>query len=275
MMLSATFILYVSHQHDVARVGLIVLCQFFLGVANMVFAMRQTSRYAIQPPLVRTASMQAHLTPNLYWVGYLAATLPLIFAAVYLHLHWNQIPETFPVHWGADGQPNRWAIRCFSSVYGMLIFGAVNIGIMMGLSWMRSYAAESSRRMIQLVAMIAAMLVSALMSMLALQPFLHLSGLFFIALMIAPLMLVVVAAFLLDRKRRKEQEGQGEEPYDGTPDECWYLGLIYFNPKDPAIWVEKRLGFGQTCNFARPATWPFLALGLGAMAFSIMKAIHN
>lgn len=41
-------------------------------------------------------------------------------------------------------------------------------------------------------------------------------------------------------------------------DQYWKLGIFYFNPDDPAVWVEKRFGVGWTCNFARPASWLFL-----------------
>jgi uncharacterized membrane protein len=35
-------------------------------------------------------------------------------------------------------------------------------------------------------------------------------------------------------------------------DQYWKLGIIYFNPEDPALIVEKRFGVGWTLNFARP-----------------------
>lgn len=38
-------------------------------------------------------------------------------------------------------------------------------------------------------------------------------------------------------------------------DKYWILGQIYFNRKDPTIFVEKRFGIGWTVNFARPITW--------------------
>ncbi|MCJ8011749.1 DUF5808 domain-containing protein [Paenibacillus sp. KQZ6P-2] len=38
-------------------------------------------------------------------------------------------------------------------------------------------------------------------------------------------------------------------------DRYWKLGLIYFNPSDPAMFIEKRMGIGWTINFARPAAW--------------------
>ena len=44
-------------------------------------------------------------------------------------------------------------------------------------------------------------------------------------------------------------------------DECWKLGLIYFNRNDPALWVEKRFGIGWTVNMANPKSW-FLLGGI-------------
>lgn len=43
-------------------------------------------------------------------------------------------------------------------------------------------------------------------------------------------------------------------------DRYWKLGVFYFNPDDPAVWVEKRFGSGWTNNFARPTSWIFLIL---------------
>jgi uncharacterized membrane protein len=62
----------------------------------------------------------------------------------------------------------------------------------------------------------------------------------------------------------------------GTPHEGHYRwGLFYYNPQDPRIWVEKRVGVGWTLNFARPAAFwvlvlllapVFLAMGAGLLA---------
>lgn len=32
----------------------------------------------------------------------------------------------------------------------------------------------------------------------------------------------------------------------------WKLGMFYFNPKDPAIFIKKRFGIGRTVNFGNP-----------------------
>jgi len=52
---------------------------------------------------------------------------------------------------------------------------------------------------------------------------------------------------------------EGKPPIgDRTPDSCWKFGQIYFNPDDPAIWIEKRAGVGYTLNFGRPVAWAIL-----------------
>lgn len=38
-------------------------------------------------------------------------------------------------------------------------------------------------------------------------------------------------------------------------DKHWKLGMFYYNPDDPAVFVEKRFGIGITNNFARPLSW--------------------
>lgn len=38
-------------------------------------------------------------------------------------------------------------------------------------------------------------------------------------------------------------------------DDHWKLGIFYYNPDDPAVWIDKRFGIGWTINFARPIGW--------------------
>lgn len=45
----------------------------------------------------------------------------------------------------------------------------------------------------------------------------------------------------------------------GTRPEGWRAGgLIYYAPEDPALFVPKKLGIGQTLNFGRPGAWIFI-----------------
>jgi uncharacterized membrane protein len=49
---------------------------------------------------------------------------------------------------------------------------------------------------------------------------------------------------------------------DFTPDACWKGGLFYYNPNDPAIFVEQRVGIGYTLNFGHRWAWLVMVLML-------------
>jgi uncharacterized membrane protein len=55
---------------------------------------------------------------------------------------------------------------------------------------------------------------------------------------------------------------------DTTPDRAWKVGgLFYFNPHDPAIWVEERVGLGYTLNLGNSRAWLLIGMML-APAFA-------
>jgi len=55
-------------------------------------------------------------------------------------------------------------------------------------------------------------------------------------------------------------------------DSNWKFGAWYYNPDDPSLFVEKRVGIGWTVNWARPMAWVIilgiLALVAGSLIFS-------
>jgi uncharacterized membrane protein len=58
---------------------------------------------------------------------------------------------------------------------------------------------------------------------------------------------------------------------DATPDHAWKVGgLLYFNPHDPAVWVENRIGPGYGLNMGNPRAW-LLIIG---MMLAPMIAAH-
>jgi uncharacterized membrane protein len=57
-------------------------------------------------------------------------------------------------------------------------------------------------------------------------------------------------------QRAVAPEARREVRGDATPDEAWKVGgLFYFNPRDPAIWVENRVGPGYGLNMGNPRAW--------------------
>jgi uncharacterized membrane protein len=64
--------------------------------------------------------------------------------------------------------------------------------------------------------------------------------------------------------------------FDKQNNDLWRFGIIYYNPNDPSVWVEKRVEIGWTLNFAHVRSYFImglilaipLALGLFSSLFS-------
>ena len=108
----------------------VTLGGFFLQGAGVFLAYyRARGRvlpHAVAPATVREAALEPR--PARLPGGWLLQFPPFAVLAgtgIWLHTHWEQIPESFPIHWGANGQPNNWSTRTFTGVYGSLLMGVV------------------------------------------------------------------------------------------------------------------------------------------------------
>jgi hypothetical protein len=254
-----------------------------IGGALAAFAhgRRQTLPHAVRPSPFRSASLGG--APEGLPGGIAAVLVPFAIlgaAALYLYFDWSRIPARFPVHWGIDGSPDRWSARTWQGVYLPLLMGAAQSGVILliGLGILRASprgrvaanaaaSAQFRRAMLQfLVAVVwmTALLVAAVSvaRVLAESPFGNLPP-----LLISLALISLAIPFLWRIVRINRTIGSGG---DGTPDECWKLGFFYCNPADPAIFVEKRLGIGYTCNFGNQTTW--LVMGL-MLLFSLIPVL--
>ncbi|WP_369414111.1 DUF5808 domain-containing protein [Desertivirga xinjiangensis] len=56
----------------------------------------------------------------------------------------------------------------------------------------------------------------------------------------------------------------------------WKWGLLYYNPDDPSLFVDKRFGIGQTFNFAHRKAWyPLLFLLLFPVLIILISLIFS
>lgn len=64
------------------------------------------------------------------------------------------------------------------------------------------------------------------------------------------------------------------DDFNRQNDEFWKWGIIYFNPGDPSIWIEKRIGIGWTLNFAHKESLVIigmiLAIPVAFLVFTIL-----
>ncbi len=255
-----------------------------------VEAHKRVQRHAVRAVTVREATLEPRSTrPPGGWIVQVGPFAILFAVGIFLHFHWDEIPARFPVHWGIDGQPNGWSSRTPMGVYAPLLFGALISACM----WLTANTLLRSAR-----------IIDPERPILVLHDFAHRVGLFlllidfFLAVIFScvgllpltgtmPLMIVTIlmlpGVFVLIvwlNKGRTHADRAGETNSsavgDGTPDECWKFGVLYFNPDDAALWVEKRAGIGYTMNFAHVSAWIIMALILLLpLTFGLMAALHQ
>jgi len=258
------------------------------GVAFLIYAIGAcgaqvvSRRGALIHAITRSTAIEVDLSAPKEHIpgGLLAALLPfvaLIGLGLWAVPHMDRLPDRLPVHWGFNG-PNRWVITSPRAIIGLLVMHAflcllLTASVLGVLHWSRrisvsgpSAVAERQfrRRTILLILTVEYFTILLPAFSLLQAPALAMK-LWSVAL------LVTVLAFLM-RLMRAGQGGArlttvgGRSIGDRTADARWIGGLIYFNPTDPALLVEKRMGIGWTLNFGNPWSWvPLIAVAVIAV----------
>jgi len=215
---------------------------------------RKLAPSAVQFSRPREAELTAgpEELPQFAWLA-AGPFLVLAAAARFLYVNWDRIPARFAVHFNASGQPDRWVERTTKGVYGPLVFAAelsAWFAVMALAGWFGSRRSRS--RTVMLGGMIAIeYLMGFLFALIAVQPLLGIP-----VWMIAVSPIAVLAPLIIVMIRKMSEPS---EPMDPTPNECWKAGILYYNPNDAVLFVEKRDGYGYTLNFSNPWSWALLS----------------
>ncbi len=274
------------------------LTQWVGIIKSYINAHRRVAPSRVAPSTEREALLKPHQPFSASaWLGQMGPFLVLGFVALWLWSHWDRIPVRFPIHWGLDGRPNGWSDRSIGGVFLLPIFGAIvcgflaliTRGVARGVRRVHSRGPEAQREARNLRNMLWVILgveywLAVMFGAMGFLPFIaKLNGpsIPVAALITVPTIMsvVIVAVIMLvavksgqggwrlaGGKNSGSATGRTAPVGDRTPDACWKAGIIYYNPSDPAIWVEKRFGFGWTLNMATCGAWvimgAILLLGL-------------
>lgn len=203
---------------------------------------------------------------------WMAALVILAVAAVDLAVRWDEIPDRFPTHWNARGEADHWTDRSLGIVVLPLLLGAGSCAFLTLLAWgigrlewggKRSPERRAiEARLLNQILGVCAVGMSILFAVIALQPLRpHPEelppgfGWWMGAGIAAVLVLVVWRSHVASRRL------DAIEPAPPDERDSWRWGsLVYVNSQDSRLFVPKRLGFGWTLNFGRPASWLVLAI---------------
>ena len=173
---------------------------------------------------------------------------------VFLHGMLAGLPDPLPTHFDAVGRANGWTPHGTYLVMALAI-PAVGWLVLLCTGWAFAGTAQDpeGRKASALVPLRGCTVVGLQVLMLAPVAVVRMGNAGLALSMASFLLLIGLGIGLM--VRAMNQVG------DATPNaECYRWGLFYVNPKDPAIWVPKRLGLGWTLNFAHGRSWVMLGL---------------
>ncbi len=233
------------------------------------------TRYGSSRPEIRRASLSSPAPSESFPMRLvLPPFLALGLAAAYLGVHWNQIPERFPMRWSSDGQPIGWASRDWPGVYGTLLMAAAFNLFSLGLAWL---IARLSRKTTMRYITVRGLLVllyplTFTFIVMSLLPLLQIPARLIpaVILMSVGLTFLIVVGVLYWSYRKVSAPATDDEVPEPQADSYWKGGMFYYNPNDPAILVSKRVGIGYTMNFANKMSWVVL---VGILVVTLLIAV--
>jgi uncharacterized membrane protein len=212
---------------------------------------------------IRTASLAPEEDP--IPGGAVTAVGPFLVlgaAALYLQARWDELPERFPTHYTVTGVADAWSEKSMASVYGPLAIAALILLLVLAsmLAVSRGSAAGTPAawkfRRASLKAQMGSMwIVTVLLGYLAVGHFSEKPLLPPMALFGATFVAAGVISWPLFRLSFRPEQG-GE----AAPASAWKLGIIYYNPDDPAVMVRRRFTVGYTLNFGNKLSWALVGL---------------
>lgn len=233
----------------------------------------------------------AELRPRRYsdYVPLIWEILPLAIiaaTAIYLAPQYAAAPAIIPQHYNLQGQVDRYAPKNIASFFSLVWVQLFIEVLLLGLALLTARAkaipgaANERFRRIWLRALFGirtlailmlgtlAAWITANLSATTVSP----NGVWFVTV---PFLVIVLGGTLILSLRTGQGGARlgapGETATDRSDDHYWKLGVIYINPNDPSIFVERRFGVGWTVNLGNlRAIVVLVAILLVAVAFPLI-----
>lgn len=238
------------------------------------------SSEVVQKVVVDTSFHQKkRVFSSLWLLPHLAVAAITAWIGIY---YYDSFPEQIVMQTDLQGNPTNIVDKTYMTVLWPVILQL----FMIGTFWIVNYSIAASKQQIDAAnpqvslqqsiifrrkwsgfLMFAGFLLVVLFGFISLQQLLE----FDIYVMLAGT-LVITAFILFGSIRLSFMTGQGgsrikiaggqaaSQEVNRDDDRYWKLGVIYFNPQDPTLFLEKRFGVGWTINFARPLAWMIFLL---------------
>lgn len=228
---------------------------------------------------------------------FIAIGMPIILVTALVPvIFYNQIPDYVPTHFGASGEATTFSPKSMATFAFLPLMQVSMLAIMVFVN----YILKGTKQMIQpknpkvsveqnrvyryAMSKYTVALGIGILLMLSLLQFVTMAAIenlgwihvFLLISLVAMILPLIYLAFKYgqggERYQLQEAEKKNESYQVVDDDKYWKLGMFYYNPNDPAVWVEKRFGLGLTNNFARWQSWAFL-IGLLVLAVAPLALV--
>ena len=293
ILLTIIFFLISQGQTEETVTNLFVIATFaYLFISFFVYLffhrkmkqMKQTSNWKVdetQEIIISTSFRKEKLIYSNLWFSISFAITAVV--VLYTLKNYHLFPEQIPLQYNFSGEVTNWAEKSYRSVlalpatqlYMIVIFLFVNTMIQRAKQQIDEASAESIKRNVIFRRRWSMFLIITGNSTVALLAFIQLTMLHPIdqkVMMLVPLIYtfgILGYAIYLSFKtgqggsRISKVKGKDGETINRDDDRYWKLGIFYFNPEDPTLFLEKRFGVGWTINFARPLAWMIMIVIIG------------
>ncbi|WP_138494930.1 DUF1648 domain-containing protein [Paenibacillus pinistramenti] len=241
---------------------------------------------------IDTSFRKQKLVMSAKW--YLIHLVLIIACAVFALAHYDNLPDRIPMHYDLQGHVDRMGTKSIRLlllpnllqlfITGLLLF--INSIIYKSKQQLNPANPEASsrnnaafRRRWSLFNFFMSLMLVLLFFFMQLTMIYSINPKWVgpIALLV-PILIVAGSIWLSFSTGQSGNRISRETPQDGNPsaaplddDRFWKLGgSTYYNPNDPSVFIEKRVGIGWTVNFARPMAWVFVLAPLAIIALLII-----
>jgi uncharacterized membrane protein len=212
-----------------------------------------------------------------------------VLPSLFLIYYYPQLPERIPVHWDWLGRPDQWARKSFGTVFFLSLilvyvqglFLLIKHGLLTVKMTLPAERAEeylrgkeeflaTTMKLMDWARVLVSVMLGALLLNIVFTSVEHLRPLTVIVIILNALSILLLfasCAYFIARLVKIDRglkRAVGRVYVQRGRDAAhWYAGgLFYYNREDPALFVEKLVGFGYTFNMANPWVYLYLAYAL-------------
>ncbi|GIO44280.1 DUF1648 domain-containing protein [Paenibacillus apis] len=237
---------------------------------------------------VDTKYRQNKLAVSNHWFWLHAALIA--GSVVYMLANYDRIPGQIALKYDFQGNIVESAAKSYGTVFSLNAAQLMMLLLFLFINWsiqhskQQTYAGDPERSIRQssifrhrwsVFSLLSSFMTIGLFSFLQLNMIepMHTNVMMSVSLAI-PLFVVlfaIILSFLTGQggsRIKRPAKGSSVQPVDD--DHLWKLGVFYYNPSDPSVFVEKRSGIGWTINHAHPAAWTIVGVILIIVIVSIL-----